>query len=60
MAESFSYPGAAAAQEEAEESPDDGPSSVLTTLQVTSEKYLKPGQICSFGLEMNEIKNFKI
>lgn len=48
MAESFSYPGAAAAQEEAEESPDVGPSSVLATLQVTSEKYWKPGQICSF------------
>lgn len=38
MAESFSYPGDAAAQKETEKSPDVGASSVLFALQVTSEK----------------------
>lgn len=53
MAESFSYPGAAAEQEETEKSPDVGASSVLFTLQVTSEKYLKPRQVYSFGFEQS-------
>lgn len=37
MAESHSDPGAAAAQEEAEESPDVGAGSVLAARQVTSQ-----------------------
>lgn len=47
MAESHSDPGAAAAQEEAEESPDVGSGSVLAARQVTS-LYHSPEEMLRF------------